>query len=95
MVDDQSRKQEDAALNDAAEDVTSAEQAQLSASDPQWRSWGSLWQIPTILISALLILSGVIVGIKQKPQFDYDMALTHVEKLIANKQFDNALVQLR
>ncbi|MCZ6835894.1 MAG: tetratricopeptide repeat protein [Planctomycetota bacterium] len=58
-------------------------------------SWRDLWQLPTILLSMILITSGVIVSIKNRPKNDFDGALAQIEHLIEQNKFEAALTQLR
>lgn len=66
------------------------------AADPtEWSSWSNLWQVPTILLSSLLILGGVLMTVQKKPKNDYTAALDRVEQLIATNQLPAAMSMLR
>lgn len=59
------------------------------------RSWHDLWQLPTILLSVALITAGIMVAVRNRPQNDFDGALSQIESLIEKNQFQTALTQLR
>lgn len=90
MADDQITSLDDI---EASDDSSQADSQLEDAA--QWKSWSNLWQIPTILISTILIVSGLAVGLKNRPGFDYEASLHFTEMLIADNQLDLALTHLR
>ena len=66
-------------------------EAELSGDDFAKRSpWGDLWQVPTILLSGLLILLGLYLATKRAPENDFDGALDQIDRLTASGRFDLA-----
>ena len=61
----------------------------------EWRSWSNLWQVPTIVLCSLLILSGVLMTVQKKPKNDFTAALDRVDQLIATNQLPAAMSMLR
>lgn len=60
-----------------------------------WRSWGNLWQIPTIVLSTVLIIAGLNFGRGQTSKNDFDGAMDQVEVLIESQRFTLARQQLQ
>ncbi len=61
---------------------------------PDWSSWSNLWQIPAILISAVIIGIGLYVTMQRAPENDFNGALDQVDRLIVAENFDTAAAQL-
>ena len=61
---------------------------------PSWSSWSNLWQVPTILLSMVLIGVGIALAISRNPGNDFDGALNQVDDLIAVGDFETARQRL-
>ena len=59
-----------------------------------WSSWSNLWQVPSIIVSLIVIGIGLYVAMQRAPENDFDGAFQRVDELIAAEQFDLAAVQL-
>jgi tetratricopeptide (TPR) repeat protein len=59
-----------------------------------WSSWSNLWQVPAIVLSALVIAAGLYVALQRAPDNDFDGALDQVDRLLVSRQFDLAAAQL-
>ncbi len=57
--------------------------------------WSNLWQVPTIIVSLLLIVGGLLYARGSQPGHDFDGALADVEALLAADEFDQAAAFLR
>lgn len=90
MADDRDRKDRDG----LREDGESPPDEQEAVADVDWSSWSNLWQIPSILVSLVVIAIGLYVAMQRAPANDFDGAFDRVEELIATEQFDLAAVQL-
>ncbi len=64
------------------------------AEDVDWSSWANLWQVPSIMVSLIVIAIGLYVAMQRAPENDFDGAFDRVDELIATEQFDLAAVQL-
>jgi TolA-binding protein len=80
---------------EVADAAASDEEAPLAVDDAAARSpWSNLWQVPTILLSALLIALGMHVASRRAPENDFHGALDQAEALIAAGHFDRAGARL-
>jgi len=59
-----------------------------------WSAWSNLWQVPSIIVSLIVIGIGLYVAMQRAPENDFDGAFQRVDELIAAEQFDLAAVQL-
>ncbi len=59
-----------------------------------WSSWSNLWQVPSIIVSLIVIGIGLYVAMQRAPENDFDGAFDRLDELIASEQFDLAAVQL-
>lgn len=59
------------------------------------RRWSNLWQVPTIIVSVLLIVGGLFYARGTQPGHDFDGALADVEALLSAGEFDQAATFLR
>ena len=58
--------------------------------DVDWSSWSNLWQVPSIIVSLIVIVIGLYVAMHRAPKNDFDGAFDRVDELIAAEQFDLA-----
>ena len=94
MVDDQQRRERPGEVSDEAGQDRSADADQGEDDAARPSSWGDLWQVPTIIISGLLILLGVYVAANRAPENDFGGALDQVEALMVRGKFELAGQQL-
>lgn len=57
--------------------------------------WSNLWQVPTIVVSLVLIVGGLYFGRGGRAEHDFDGALNDVEALLIADEFDRAAEHLR
>jgi len=55
------------------------------------RGWRDLWQAPTLLLGAFLLIIGLLSALGHHPHNDYAGALDNVQTLIQNEHFDEGL----
>lgn len=80
---------------EVADAAAAEDEASLAVEDADARSpWSNLWQVPTILLSALLIAAGLHVASRRAPENDFHGALDQVDALIAAAHFDRAGARL-
>jgi len=90
VADDQEKALEGA---DASSEGTDAH-AEAAAEAADFSSWGSLWQVPAIVISLVLIGLGLLVAGHRGPKYDFDGALDQVDQLIVAGEFETAKTRL-
>ncbi|MHC4430121.1 MAG: hypothetical protein ACYS0D_16215, partial [Planctomycetota bacterium] len=78
MVDDRPPVGEDSARGDVAEPAS----VDLDGPEEDWSSWSNLWQVPAIVISAIVIAAGLYVAMQRSPDNDFDGVLDQVDRLI-------------
>lgn len=88
MDDDRPQESGPSGTASGEQEKASAEQ---TADDPtDLRAWSNLWQVPTILISLLLIALAIRMAVNNTPEDDFDAALAEVEYLLTNNELDLA-----
>ncbi len=90
MADDRAGKHRDG-LREAGEQPPVESQV---TENVDWSSWSNLWQVPSIIVSLIVIGIGLYVAMQRAPENDFDGAFDRVDELIANEQFELAAVQL-
>jgi tetratricopeptide (TPR) repeat protein len=78
----------------APDDADAPASADLDGPEEDWSSWSNLWQVPAIVLSAVVIAAGLYVAMKRSPDNDFDGALDQVDRLIETEQFDLAATRL-
>jgi len=90
VADDRARRDRDGLREAGEQPLTDSE----AITDVNWSSWSNLWQVPSIIVSLIVIVIGLYVAMQRAPENDFDGAFNRVDELIANEQFDQAAVQL-
>ena len=91
MADDQEKALEGAAAPSEGTDA----HAEAAADAAGFSSWGSLWQVPAIVISLILIGLGLLVASHRGPKYDFGGALDQVDQLIVAGEFETAKTRLQ
>ncbi len=90
MADDRARRDRDG-LREAGEQPP-VDTETTEAVD--WSAWSNLWQVPSIIVSLIVIGIGLYVAMQRAPENDFDGAFDRVDELIVSEQFELAAVQL-
>ena len=90
MADDRARKDRDELREAGDQPPIDSEATEVV----DWSSWSNLWQVPSIIVSLIVIGIGLYVAMQRAPENDFDGAFDRVDELIAGEQFELAAVQL-
>lgn len=86
----------DAAPRAAREDRAPSDGAAVAEDSPsKWQSWSNLWQVPSIAVSAVLIVVGIYAASGPAQVTDFEGALTQVDQIVAAREFERAATLLR
>lgn len=93
MADDQPRQPDVSRAAGAPSDLPAGDDID-RAIEPGSGPWATLWQVPTILVSIMLIGLGVYIGSNKEVELDFDGALDQAEQLTSAGEFDQAAATL-
>lgn len=75
-------------LDDVSEQGDTAAGADAEAARPAAPPWRDVWQIPTFIVSLLLLLGGTAMLVTSRPLPDYDELLNAVETAVAHRDWE-------